>query len=147
MATLEERLVALATAIGTDIKALALRLVPIGGSAGQLLGKTGSGSLDFGWVNAPSGGGGGSAEVHTLEIDFGEGARSKTFDLSLPAATAGQGVVASVSLDMPAGVAQDELEMDPITCSAAVAVPGVVRVIASAQAPVSGKRNINLILG
>lgn len=91
----------------------------------------------------------GSVSVSTVTVDFGaSGAQARTFDVALTGAVAGQKVLACVSLDMPAGVAQDELEMDPLTVAASVPSNNLVRlVVGSSGTPVSGQRNINLTLG
>lgn len=60
--TLEQRLSALITAIGADIKALFSRSLPAGGTAGQVLAKNSSTNYDASWVT-PSGGSGGESIV------------------------------------------------------------------------------------
>jgi hypothetical protein len=91
--------------------------------------------------------GGGSTSVSTVEVDFGAGDRSKTFLVPLAGATVGQKVLATPSLDMPAGVSADELEMDPLMCAGAVASTGFITLVVSSTGTITGKRNINLILG
>lgn len=97
------------------------------------------------WVEpgSPSG----SATVYTVEVDFGVGATSKMFSVALAGAAIGQKVIASPSLEMPAGVAPDELEMDPIMCAASIVATDFVRLAVGSTSVISGKRNINLILG
>jgi hypothetical protein len=83
----------------------------------------------------------------TVTVDFGtSGEYVKTFDVTVTGAVTTQRVLAAPSLSMPAGVAQDELEMDPLNCSAVVQAADTVRlIIASVSgARVSGQRNINL---
>ena len=58
--SLQTRISELAAAIGQDIKTLFGRSLPAGGSAGQVLAKSGSTDYAVGWVDAASGGGGGS---------------------------------------------------------------------------------------
>jgi len=49
---------------------------------------------------------------------------------------------------MPGSVDEDELEMDMLACAARVLSPGNVRLtVSSFTGPVSGQRNINLMLG
>jgi hypothetical protein len=95
-------------------------------------------------------GGGGSVVIEAVTVDFGaDGALSKTFDVSVTGATVGQKVLASVSLDMPAGVDEDELEMDMITVAGRVSAADTVRLIAASVSgtAVSGQRTINLTVG
>jgi hypothetical protein len=98
----------------------------------------------------PGGGGGGSVSPLTVTISFpAQGATSVTQDVTVSGATIGQKVIASLSLDMPAGVAADELEMDMLYCAGAVIAADTVRLTVSGNgsALISGQRNINLILG
>lgn len=91
---------------------------------------------------------GGSATVSTVTVDFGSpGRRSILVDVALATAAVGQKVLASPSLDMPAGVSEDELEMDGLTVAGRVLSAGNVRLICYATGPISGPRNINIILG
>lgn len=100
-------------------------------------------------VNLSATGGGGSLTVYTVEVDFGSlGEHSKTFDLSLAGAVAGQKVIASPSLVMPSGVDEDELEMDMIAVAGRVISNNNVRIVAaSVGGRVTGRRNINIVLG
>jgi hypothetical protein len=96
-------------------------------------------------------GAGGSVTMYTIQVDFGPstgGSRSKTFSVALAGASVGQKVLASVALDMPAGVSEDELEMDMIAVAARVSAPDTLRIIAaSVSGRITGKRNINIVLG
>lgn len=65
--SLATRIADLATAIGTDIKALFGRALPTGGAAGQVLAKTAATDYAVGWVNQ-SGGGGGSVQKVELTV-------------------------------------------------------------------------------
>jgi hypothetical protein len=56
--------------------------------------------------------------VVEVTVDFTVPAHSRTFTVSLTGAVPGNPVFAMPSLNMPAGVQADELEMDPFTCSA-----------------------------
>ena len=60
--SLATRIADLATAIGTDIKALFGRALPAGGAAGQVLAKTAAADYAAGWVDQ-SGGGAVATEV------------------------------------------------------------------------------------
>jgi hypothetical protein len=72
MADLATRITELATSIRTKINAMMPRILPQGGTAGQVLAKVNAVDYNVGWVS-PSGGGGGGASgtVGTGEIDFG----------------------------------------------------------------------------
>lgn len=147
MATLEQRLTNLASAIGSDVKALFARVIPTGGAAGQVLGKTGTGPTDFGWVTLAAGGGG-STTVHSVTLDFGAaGVRGKTFTFAQPLATAGAKVLMTVA--GPAdGRAQDELEMDGLEAAAVCLTNGEITATVRANpGPVSGQYTFNYILG
>lgn len=93
------------------------------------------------------GGGGGSVVIRSVEVDFGDGAMSRTFEVAVAGAVLGQKVLAAPSLDMPAGLSSDEIEMDPITCAGAVTAAGIVTLVVSSTGSIAGKRNINLTLG
>jgi hypothetical protein len=84
----------------------------------------------------------------TVEINSSTPYVSKFFTASVPGAVPGQKVIASVSLDMPAGVAMDEIEADPITVSGRVSAAGVVQLLVASVngSPIGGKRNINLVI-
>lgn len=96
-------------------------------------------------LDAPGGGGGGFT-LSRHEIDFGSTPRGGAFfDITISGVTAGQAVLATVSLDMPSGVAADELEMDPLCLAAHAIAADTVRVLAAANAPISGLRAINIL--
>ena len=59
--SLQARIAAFITAVGTDIKTLLGRALPAGGAAGQVLSKTGAGDYAVGWADAAAGGGGSPA--------------------------------------------------------------------------------------
>jgi hypothetical protein len=85
--------------------------------------------------------------ISTVEIDFGTlPVYSKTFDLNVTCSL-NQPVIVSVSLNMPVGVDLDELEMDSIELAAHCTATNNLKVIATSRSPVTGKRNINYILG
>lgn len=64
--TLQGRLEALAAAIRGKINAMMPRLLPDGGTAGQVLTKTSANSYDAGWATPASGGGGGTSTEDNL---------------------------------------------------------------------------------
>lgn len=92
---------------------------------------------------------GGAANMYSTTVDFGtEGVREKTFNVTVTGASTSNKVVASASLDMPAGVSEDELEMDMLAVAARVTAINTVRLtVASMRGPIIGQRNINLVLG
>lgn len=124
--------------------ALAGRSLPAGGGTGQVLTKTAATDYSVAWQTPPGGG-----LATTVQVDFGNlAARERVFELTVAGAALGQRVFATPSLAMPAGVAADELEMDPITAMGAVMAANEVRlVVASTRGRIKGKRNINLTLG
>jgi hypothetical protein len=70
------------------------------------------------------------------------------FTAAVSGATVGQKVIATPALDMPAGLDDDELEMDMITCAARVSATNTVRIaVTSLGAPITGQRIINLVIG
>jgi hypothetical protein len=83
-----------------------------------------------------------------VEVNFTTSARQRFFDVAHVGATIGQKIVASPSLNMPAGVAEDELEMDPVCVAGHCKTAGQVRLLVySARGGLlSGKRNVNYIL-
>jgi hypothetical protein len=91
----------------------------------------------------------GSVSIDTVEVNFTTASPARFFTATVTGAAVGQDILAVVSLDMPAGVQEDELEADPLVCSARVTAVNTVRIlVASATgAPIIGKRNINLIRG
>lgn len=98
----------------------------------------------------PSSSPGSSTTIHEATIDFGtENSRlERTFDVSIVGASVSDKVIAYPSLNMPAGIAEDELEMDMFTCAAKVTSSGIVKLTTvSLGGPVQGQRNINFILG
>jgi len=121
--------------------------LPPGGTAGQVLAKIDG--VDYNTTWQASGGGGGSALFTEVTVDFGAvGVDQQTFDVAVIGATTGQKVIAVASLTMPAGVDEDELEMDMLACAARVVSVDTVRlIIASLGDAISGQRNINLSFG
>jgi len=118
--------------------------LPPGGTAGQVLAKIDGVDYNTTWQA-----GGGGALFTEVMVDFGaEGVDQQTFDVAVVGATTGQKVIAVASLTMPAGVDEDELEMDMLSCAARVVSVDTVRlIIASLGDAISGQRNINLSFG
>lgn len=123
-------------------------LAPSGGTTGQVLKKNSNTDYDYSWSADATGGGGGSVTPVQVTVDFGSvPVQSKTFDVAVTGATVGQKVVASASLDMPAGVSEDEIEMDPIFCAARVLSTNTVRLVVASLFQITGQRNVNLVMG
>lgn len=91
-----------------------------------------------------AGAGGGGAIITSVEVNFTSAARERTFNVVHVGALVGQNVIGGISLNMPAGVAQDEIELNPLIVSGYCAVAGQVRLtVASARdSLINGKRNI-----
>lgn len=98
-------------------------------------------------LSGASGGAAGGATTTRVEVDFGTapGVHAKSFSVTVAGVSAGQAVVAAPSLDMPAGVAADELEMDPISAAAHATAADTVLLIVGAASRLTGKRAINII--
>lgn len=56
MTTVTEKLIDLAAAVGSDVKALFSRVLPAGGTAGQLLAKASGSDYATAWIDAPASG-------------------------------------------------------------------------------------------
>ena len=89
--SLATRIADLATAMGTDIKALFGRALPAGGAAGQVLVKTAATDYAVGWVNQ-SGGGGGSVQKVELTVSTAV-QRQAQITMSVPGTLATQTVI------------------------------------------------------
>ena len=91
---------------------------------------------------------GGAGTFYTVVVNFANRSIIKT-NINVAGTLTSQLVVASPSLVMPSGVAQDELEMDMIAAAACVTSNGVVKIICSSVSGVkiAGSRNINLWIG
>lgn len=92
---------------------------------------------------------GAALTISQVTVDFGSTpANAKAFSVTVSGATVGQKVIAVPSLDMPAGVDDDELEMDMLMCAGRVTAADTVRLIVSSSwGPITGQRNINVVLG
>jgi hypothetical protein len=89
------------------------------------------------------------ASVRSAVVDFGTlGLSEISVDVAAVGASVGQKVVASASLEMPAGVAEDELEADMLVAAGRVKAANVVRLtVSSIRGPISGQRTINFYVG
>ena len=89
-----------------------------------------------------------SGNAIEVQVNFASPSRGQFFDVAVPRAVLGQKVLVAPSLNMPSGVAEDELEMDPLVAFGHVKTAGQVRLfVGSAQGGVlGGPRTINLIL-
>ena len=82
-------------------------------------------------------------------VNFTTPSRGQFFTVAVASAIAGNRVVCSPSLVMPVGVAEDELECDPIDVYGSCTVNGSVRlfVYSVLGGILGGQRNINLLIG
>lgn len=141
--SLASQVTALAQAVAADIK----NLIASVGLLSALTTTSKSSLVEaINEVKASASGGGITKEVL---VDFGNtSSTSKTFDVAMAEALTTHKVVATPSLNMPAGVDADELEMDMLACAGRVISNGMVRLtVASSSGPVRGQRNINVSLG
>jgi Protein of unknown function (DUF2793) len=97
--------------------------------------------------NLDTTGSGGSVTTELTAV-FAAPSPSQFFDFALAGAAPGQKVVVTPSLDMPAGLSEDELEMEPLAVSGRVLSAGNIRlhVASLSGAPVLGSRNFNVIV-
>ena len=115
------------------------------GGANSTLYRKESGAGNTGWVAVSNAAGGGAND---LTVTYAEPSQGRFFDVALSGATVGQKVLSAPSLTMPAGVAEDELEMDPLVCHGAVKTINQVRLfVGSANGGIlRGARNISVTL-
>lgn len=116
-------------------------LLPAGGAPGQVLAKVTSSDYATAWVNESFG-------IAEVTVNFTTLVEAAFFDVVFTGATVGQMVQATPSLKMPAGVDEDELELDPIVVSGYVTTAGQVRLLVASinQSPLYGSRIINVTL-
>lgn len=69
MASLQDRLTALATRVGVQVKAMTPRLLPGGGTTGQVLTKTSASDYATSWQTPAAGGGGGGGGLTQAQVD------------------------------------------------------------------------------
>lgn len=125
--------------------------LPVTGTPGQIVSVGVAGTLNVwqngGWV-ALAAASLGSSIGGSGVADFGTGALVASVDVADARALLTHNVIASISLNMPAGIAADELEMDPIKVAAHVPVAGTVRLRAYVDGPakVRGGRTISYTL-
>ena len=82
-------------------------------------------------------------------VNFTTPSRGQFFTIAVPSAISGNRIVCSPSLVMPSGVAEDEIECDPIDAYGSCTVNGSVRlfVYSVLGGILGGQRNINLLIG
>lgn len=76
MSVLDDRLKSFAAAIKTKLDALQARLVPAGGSSGQVLAKASSTNFDLTWATPSAGGGSSAPVIVTTATNYAETATS-----------------------------------------------------------------------
>jgi len=108
-------------------------------------GATGSGATGATGATGPTGP---AISITTVTVTFTALSRGTFFNVTFPGATVGQKVIASPALDMPAGVAEDEMQADPLVCAGAVTTADQVRLFVGSanNALLYGARNINVTL-
>lgn len=89
------------------------------------------------------------SNVTKVTVNFSDPSPAKFFNVAFPGATVGQKVLATVSLDMPAGVNEDELELEPIVVAGYVSTINEVRLLvcsSNTTGLICGQRAINVAL-
>lgn len=83
-----------------------------------------------------------------VTVDWGDPGRYSLITVvTVTGAVVGQKVAVSAAGDMPAGVSADELEMDMFSGAGAVtATDTVTLTLATSSGPISGQRNVNLLI-
>jgi hypothetical protein len=82
-------------------------------------------------------------------VDFAlTGASATPFVVAFPGVTLSMKILASISMNMPANVDADELELEPLYVSAFVSAVDQVTVLVGSQSddPLFGSFNINLVV-
>lgn len=103
---------------------------------------------DDGVWATPASGGGGSATISEVVLDFGsDPVRAKSFAFEdVNAVTSSRVVMTTVAPGD--GRSLDEMEMDAITCAAVCLADGFISVVATAHpGPVTGQYKFNYLLG
>ncbi len=87
-------------------------------------------------------------ESEEVVVDFTAPTASEFFDVALTGALVGQKVLATVSLKMPSGVDEDEIDCDPLTVSGYVTTADQVRLhVATVNGDlIYGQRTINVTI-
>lgn len=100
-------------------------------------------------LTGATGGGGGSAAVTEVTLDFGSvPVGTKSFTFADAGVTTASRIVMTPSANPAPGRSFDELEMDSFMCAAVCLVDGTVSVAVTAHpGPVTGQYNFNYILG
>lgn len=102
----------------------------------------------FDLVDIASGGGGGSATVTSIEIDFGTTPTSyKTFTIIDSAVSTSSFLIINQSGAAATGRSADENEMDPLIFSGTPASGSFTLVASALNGPVVGKYKVNYIVG
>lgn len=143
--SLASQVSALAGAIRDKLNTMTPRLLPSGGTTGQVLSKINGTAYNVQWTTASSGG---AIAGRRVDIDFDEPATSRAFTSVDAAALTSHKVIAAPSGVAPAGGYVDQVEINPIVVQAKVAVDGQVTLIVSSATghPIMGLYAIDYYL-
>ena len=110
--SLVSRINDLTIAVREKFNTLMPRLLPSGGTVGQVITKTGVADLVFAWQDPASGGGGGGT-VFAVEVNFGVASRRQLIvDIAAPGVTSADKILAWQAGVGATGRDADENEMD-----------------------------------
>lgn len=126
--TLASQVTALAATIRNKINTMMPRLLPAGGSTGQVLSKTNATDYETQWITPAAGSGIASREV---VVSFTTPGSSKTVNVADAAALTTHRVTATLSAKAPPGGYTDQAELNPVIVQGRVTVDGNVRIIVS----------------
>lgn len=145
--SMSSEIMALAGSIRDKINTIIPRLLPTGGTTGQILSKVNGSNFNTHWIT-PAGGSGGSINGNTTDVDISTPQSCQTFTIIDPLAITSQKVIAVVSGRSPSGGYVDQVELNPVIVQANIIVDGQVNIILSSSTgyPVMGKYAIDYVL-
>jgi hypothetical protein len=129
--SLASQVSALAGAIRDKINTMTPRLLPAGGTTGQVLSKTNATDYNAQWVTPAAGQGGSGIPTREVVVSFTQAASSKTVEVVDAAALTTHRVIAVVSGEAPPGGYADQAEINPVIIQGLVEVDGTVKLIVS----------------
>lgn len=145
--SLASRINDLAGAIRDKINLMVPRLLPAGGTTGQVLKKTSNTDYEVSW-QADATGGGGGATVTEVEVDFGAtSVRSKAFTITDPAVSPTSIIVIVQSGNAPTDKDADENEMDVLVPRALAGTGQFTLWVDCLTGTVLGKFKFNYLVG